>query len=98
MEIGNSKMGNVVGGRVGSARVQSLRLACLEGLVGDKRRDAASTLGLVGRAGLNWAGPAGWLRESGSRLPQSKAFGWLVRRGRGGLGGLVGALRAQREL
>ncbi len=28
---------------------------------------------------LGWAGPAGWLRESGSRLPQSKAFGWLVR-------------------
>ena len=27
------------------------------------------------------AGPAGWLRESGSRLPHSKAFGWLVRRG-----------------
>jgi hypothetical protein len=26
------------------------------------------------------AGPAGWLRESGSRLPQSKAFGRLVRR------------------
>ena len=30
---------------------------------------------------LNGAGPAGWLRESGSRLPHSKAFGWLVRRG-----------------
>ena len=24
---------------------------------------------------LNGAGPAGWLRESGSRLPHSKAFG-----------------------
>jgi hypothetical protein len=30
---------------------------------------------------LSWAAPAGWLRESGSRLPHSKAFGWLVRRG-----------------
>ena len=54
---------------------------------------------------LNGAGPAGWLRESGSRLPHSKAFGWLVGRGRvrslavpGLFGGLVGALRAQREL
>ena len=80
---------------------------------------------------MNGAGPAGWLRESGSRLPQSKAFGgvvrvgrWagrrtrcaeraviltavqslrlLVRRGLVGRGacsvGLVGALRAQREL
>ncbi len=33
---------------------------------------------------LGGAGPAGWLRESGSRLPQSKAFGWLI------LGGLYG--------
>jgi hypothetical protein len=24
---------------------------------------------------LNGAGPAGWLRESGSRFPRSKAFG-----------------------
>ena len=30
--------------------------------------------------GLGWAWPAGWLRESGSRLPQSKAFGRLVGR------------------
>jgi hypothetical protein len=72
--IENSKMGSGEGWRVGRARVQSLRRACLEGLVGDKRRYAASTLGLVGRAGLNWAGPACWLRESGSRLPQSKAW------------------------
>ena len=44
------------------------------------------------RGGLIGAGPAGWLRESGSRLPQSKGLrpGWY--------GGLAGALRAQREL
>ncbi len=29
-------------------------------------------------ANLNGAGPAGWFRESGSGLPHSKAFGWLV--------------------
>jgi hypothetical protein len=34
-------------------------------------------------ASLSGAGPAGWLRESGSRLPQSKAFGRLGRRGGG---------------
>jgi hypothetical protein len=28
--------------------------------------------------GLSGAGPAGWLRESGSRLPQPRAFGWRV--------------------
>ena len=30
---------------------------------------------LVRRGDSNGAGPAGWLRESGSRLPQSKASG-----------------------
>jgi len=30
---------------------------------------------------LSWAGPAGWLREGGSRLPHSKAFDGLVRSG-----------------
>jgi hypothetical protein len=63
--------------------VQSLRLAGSEGLV---RR------GLVGRGCLNGAGPAGWHRESGSRLPHSKAFG------RAGAEGLAGALRARGEL
>ena len=46
---------------------------------------------------LRGAGPAVWLRESGSRLQQSKVFGWLVRRG--ALGGvLAGALGAQGQL
>jgi hypothetical protein len=42
-----------------------------------------------GEGGLNGAGPAGWLRESGSRLPQSKVTaavteGRLAGRGRVG--------------
>jgi len=36
---------------------------------------------------LGGAGPAGWLRESGSRLPHSKACGGLVRRRAGWEGG-----------
>ena len=36
--------------------------------------------GLVGGSSLHGAGPAGWRRESGSGLPQFKAFGWLVDR------------------
>ena len=43
--------------------------------------------GVLGcEAGLNGAGPAGWLRESGDGLPRSKAFGWLVRRVAGSRG------------
>ena len=49
-------------------------------LVGWREYGASRSPGLVGGASLNGAGPAGWHRESGSGLPQSKAFGWLVER------------------
>jgi hypothetical protein len=48
---------------------------------GERRAGAQRFQGLVRRDAWMVAGPAGWLRESGSRLPHSKAFGWLVRRG-----------------
>jgi hypothetical protein len=42
---------------------------------------------------LNGAGPAGWVGESGSGLPVSKAFGWLVLGGWcGGVGAVVSGL------
>ncbi len=40
-----------------------------------RREYGASRARACGERGLGWAGPAGWLRESGSRLPHSKAFG-----------------------
>jgi hypothetical protein len=61
--------GELVGrGACWVARVRSLAIPGFfgGGLLGE--------VGLLG-GGLNGAGPAGWLRESGSRLPQSKAFG-----------------------
>jgi hypothetical protein len=76
--------------------VQSLRLACSEGGIACwvARVRSLAIPGLVGGGGLlgeglSGAGPAGWLRESGSRLPQSKVTaavteGRLVGRGRVG--------------
>ena len=45
---------------------------------------------------MDGAGSAGWLWESGSRLPQSEAFGCLVRRGENGEGGKTGWLGVRR--
>jgi hypothetical protein len=39
-----------------------------------------------GEGGLNGAGPAGWLRESGSRLPQSKVTAAVTEEGLVGRG------------
>ena len=56
--------------------------ACSEGAIACwvGRVRSVAVLGLVGGLSLNGAGRVGWHRESGSGLPQSKAFGWLVER------------------
>ena len=62
----------------------------MNGLLGEGERAEGDlgVPGLVRRGGeLERCRASGLAPESGSGLPQSKAFGWLVRRGRGMLGG-----------
>ena len=51
---------------------------------GERRAGAQRFLGACWEGCLNGAGPAGWHRESGSRLPQSKVTAAVT------VGGLVG--------